>query len=82
MSRLTGANVRIDFEVLPGEAKPADKRPAPISKRQLMREAERHPLVRQAIEMFDAEVVDLETGPRSASPTKAANGQYEPSPTA
>lgn len=59
MSRLTGTNIRIDFEVLPGEAKPAEEKPPPASKRQLMREKERHPLVRQAIEMFDAELTDL-----------------------
>jgi DNA polymerase-3 subunit gamma/tau len=73
MSRLTGTNVRIDFELLPGESKQAEKPAAPISKRQMMREKERHPLVRQAIEMFDAELTDLESAPRQSTPTRSVN---------
>jgi hypothetical protein len=63
MSRLTGTNIRIDFELLKGQPAAQQPKPAPVSKRQLMREKERHPLVRQAIEMFDAELFDLETKP-------------------
>ena len=77
MSRLTGANVRIDFEVLPGEPNQGEKPAPPVSKRQLMREKERHPLVREAIEMFDAELTDLESEPRSPTPTRSATEPYQ-----
>ncbi len=60
LSRLTGRQVRIDFEVVPGQQRPAEHRPPVVSKRQRMRDKEKHPLVHKAIELFDAEIVDLD----------------------
>lgn len=76
VSRIVGHPVRIDLAVIP-ETQPQAQAPAP-SKFQLMREKESHPLVRQAVELFDAEVirVDVPRAARSkqtsadASPTK------------
>ena len=60
LSRILGRRVRIDFNVLPGEAKKAERQPV-LTKRQRMRELEKHPLVREAIEIFDAEITDLKS---------------------
>jgi DNA polymerase-3 subunit gamma/tau len=60
LARLMGRHVRIDFEVSPGQQRPAENRPPVVSKRQRMRDKEKHPLVRKAIELFDAEIVDLD----------------------
>ncbi len=59
IGELTGQNVRIDFQVLPSEAPSRQRTPPPLSKRQRIREVEKHPLVREAMDKFDAEVVDL-----------------------
>jgi DNA polymerase-3 subunit gamma/tau len=60
MSQLAGRTIRVDFELSSGSESP-DAKPQPIvSTRQRWREREKHPLVRRAIEMFDAEVVRVE----------------------
>ena len=76
VAQIVGHPVRIDLAVIP-ETQPQAAAPAP-SMFQLMREKEAHPLVRQAVELFDAEVirVDVPRAARSeqtsadASPTK------------
>jgi hypothetical protein len=60
MSQLTGRAIRIDFDLLSGSASPEAKAQPVVSTRQRWREREKHPLVRRAIEMFDAEVVRVE----------------------
>ena len=60
LSQAAGRNIRIDFELLSGSSE-QDAKPQPVlSTRQRWREREKHPLVRRAIEMFDAEVVRVE----------------------
>jgi DNA polymerase-3 subunit gamma/tau len=60
LSDLTGEIIRVDFELLPGKARPTERpTPAP-NKRLLMKELERHPLVQQTMEAFGAEVVNAE----------------------
>jgi DNA polymerase-3 subunit gamma/tau len=63
MSRLTGRTVRIDFALSADEPqRTATQQVAPrpqASRRQRQAELQRHPLVRQAVEMFDAEIVNV-----------------------
>ncbi|MCI0357161.1 MAG: DNA polymerase III subunit gamma/tau [Planctomycetaceae bacterium] len=63
LSRLTGRDIRIDFAVLADESQVAGIQQvaarAPVNRRQRQAELQRHPLVRQAIEMFDAEIVTV-----------------------
>ncbi len=62
LARIVGRRVRIDIVTMP-EQGPAAVVPAPTLF-QLMREKESHPLVRQAVELFDAEVIRVDL-PRS-----------------
>lgn len=61
MSQITGNTIRIDFQVQPGETPQREKRQPPPSKRQRIKEVEKHPFVSEAMDVFDAEVVDLAT---------------------
>jgi hypothetical protein len=63
LSRLTGRDMRIDFAVLADESQVSAQqevaaRPT-VSRRQRQIEMQRHPLVRQAVELFDAEIVTI-----------------------
>ena len=71
MARIVGHPVRIEIVVIP-EAQQASIVPAP-SMFQLMREKETHPLVRQAVELFDAEVIRVDL-PRSSTGETAPAG--------
>lgn len=64
MARLVGRRIRIDMVIIP-EPKQQPAAPAAPSIFQLMREKEGHPFVRQAVELFDAEVtkVDVQRTP-------------------
>jgi DNA polymerase III gamma/tau subunit len=70
LSRITGQVIRVSFETIP-EA--ADKTPAPAaaSRRQRMRQLETQPLVRRAIELFEAEVTDFEEPAKGKSRGKS-----------
>ncbi len=63
VSRLAGRSIRIDFVV---NEQPSPERPVRTSSSrnqlQKMREIERHPVVREAIELFEAEVVHVDAG--------------------
>lgn len=63
LSKLAGKSIRIDFEV---DEAAVPERPArrPSSRNQLqkMREIERHPVVQEAIELFEAEIVHVDAG--------------------
>ena len=59
LCEITGRKMRVDFEVLE-EQEQAAKPKRPPSRRQKMRDTEKHPLVRKAIELFDAEITRLE----------------------
>jgi hypothetical protein len=60
VSRAAGHCVRLELELVPGEAaKPVRPQPPP-SARQRQREKEQHPLVRRAMELFDAEIVGVD----------------------
>ena len=56
-AEVTQQRFRIDFVASSGRPM-AEKKPA-ISKRQKIKELEQHPLVKQAIETFDGEIVDI-----------------------
>ncbi len=71
MARIVGRRIRIDMAVIP-EPKQASPAPAP-SLFQLMREKESHPFVRQAIELFDAEVTKVDV-PRPPRPNDSEEG--------
>ncbi|MCU0960321.1 MAG: DNA polymerase III subunit gamma/tau [Pirellulaceae bacterium] len=66
VARIVGHPVCVEFALIP-EAAPAVVAPPP-SMFQLMREKAQHPLVRQAVELFDAEVtrVDMPRTPTAA----------------
>ncbi|MFO0902680.1 MAG: hypothetical protein U0939_06755 [Pirellulales bacterium] len=59
VSRVVGAAVKVEFELLAGEVRPVEKRSAPVSRVVKIREREKHPFVQQAKTMFDAEIVDV-----------------------
>jgi DNA polymerase-3 subunit gamma/tau len=63
MSRITWRDVRIDFAVLPEDSQAvATQQVAPrpaVNRRKRQAELARHPLVRQVVEMFDAEIVTV-----------------------
>ena len=56
-AEITNQRFRIDFVTSSGQPK-AEKKPV-MSMRQQRKELEQHPLVRQAIEMFDGEITDV-----------------------
>jgi hypothetical protein len=62
LQTVAGRTIRIDFELLPGTPKTVERAAPPPSKRQLMKDRERHPLVQQAMEVFQAEMVDVVEG--------------------
>jgi DNA polymerase-3 subunit gamma/tau len=60
LTKVAGRPVRLDLELLPGGPHP-DTTPVPApTNRQRMQERQRQPLVRQAIEMFDGEVLRID----------------------
>ncbi len=65
MSRLVGRPVRIDMALIAEPRQP--QRVAAPSLFQLMREKENHPFVRQAVDLFDAEIVKVDV-PRPSRP--------------
>ncbi|MCA9120551.1 MAG: DNA polymerase III subunit gamma/tau [Planctomycetaceae bacterium] len=60
LQQVTGQRIHVDFEVRRDEGN-APSRPQPRpSLRQRMRDFEKHPLVKQAIDMFEAEITRIE----------------------
>ncbi len=59
VSEVAGRQIRIDFQTLPKEKAQTQTRQPVMTKRQKMREMEKHPFVKEAIETFDAEVSDV-----------------------
>jgi DNA polymerase-3 subunit gamma/tau len=61
LSRITGREMRVDFELLE-DTQPALRKqaPPPPTHRQRLRQVEQQPFVRRAMELFDAEVTRLE----------------------
>jgi DNA polymerase III subunit gamma/tau len=61
-----GSPIQVEFQLLEGSSQAARPR-TPVrqsaaSRRQLMKQAERHPMVSEAIEIFDAEMIRMEQG--------------------
>jgi DNA polymerase-3 subunit gamma/tau len=59
LSQVTGQPVRVTFELV-GDAKVDAPQKRPMSRRQRIRDKESNPLVRRAIELFEAEVTDVD----------------------
>jgi DNA polymerase-3 subunit gamma/tau len=60
LAKAIGRTVRLDLELLPADLA-VESRPVPVqTNRQRMQERQRQPLVRQAIEMFDGEVLRVD----------------------
>jgi DNA polymerase-3 subunit gamma/tau len=63
LARITGREMRIDFAVSADEPQSIGRPPVaarqPVSPRQRQFELRKHPLVRQAMELFDAEIVTV-----------------------
>ncbi|MHB0959886.1 MAG: DNA polymerase III subunit gamma/tau [Pirellulaceae bacterium] len=73
LARILGRPVRIDIAMMP-EARQAVAA-APPTMFQLMREKEGHPWVRQAVDLFDAEVIRVEVPRGAAGERRAASGK-------
>jgi DNA polymerase-3 subunit gamma/tau len=67
LQQLTGELVRVEFELVRDPAEPSEPVPAP-SRRQKLKQKEAHPLVRQAMDLFQAEITDLEEPREQQSP--------------
>ena len=65
----TGQAIRIRFETLDDEVGSEVPRPATVSHKERMRQAMSEPMVRQAMELFEAQVTRVEEPP----PREAAN---------
>jgi DNA polymerase-3 subunit gamma/tau len=78
MARIVGRKVRIDMVVIPEPESKQTEPPAP-SLFQRMREKESHPFVRQAVELFEAEVVkvDVPRPTRRSGDRAAGSGQQK-----
>ncbi|MCU0874536.1 MAG: DNA polymerase III subunit gamma/tau [Pirellulaceae bacterium] len=60
-ARQIGRTVRIEFAVAaPADVPHTEKRSPAVSRQQRMRELEQHPLVQEAVRLFDAEVIRVE----------------------
>ena len=66
LAKLTGHKVHIKFELLPDEVA-ATEQPANKSNRQQRRDLEQDPLIRQAMDVFDAELIRVEADPDNGS---------------
>lgn len=79
VSSVVGASITIDTELLPEDHRspggPAQRPAPPTNRRQRFRDAERHALVKQAMEIFDGEILTVLEPPPGPEPTEA------PSPT-
>lgn len=61
MSRLGGRTMRIDFAVSQASPPPPKERPVTMqSQRQKMRDLEQHPLVKEAMDLFGAEIIKVQ----------------------
>ena len=65
VSDLVGCEIRIEFQLSQAERPVADQTKTPATRRQRMRQVEKHPLVKEIIEVFDAEVREVK-GPPNA----------------
>ena len=60
LARVVGHPVRLVLDIVSDPPSPPAMRRPPLSRRERMRQQEAHPLVRRAIELFDAEITDVE----------------------
>ena len=60
LAAVTGEPIRLEFQLLEDPTERAAEKPQPVSTRQRIRQANSQPVVRQAIELFDAEVLRVE----------------------
>jgi len=71
----TGMPVKLEFRTLPDDSpSQAAGRPV-VSPRQRMREASEHPMVRQAMELFDGEVIRVEEPRHGEGQQRAGEGE-------
>jgi DNA polymerase-3 subunit gamma/tau len=89
LAAVSGRALRLDFVTVEGSANGSNIRtngprvaptPAGPNRRARIRELERHPLVRQAIEMFDAEVIQVLDAPKEESSEETPSPVDGPSP--
>ncbi len=60
LQQVTGQRIHVDFEVRRDESSGSSRQQPRPSMRQRMRDFEKHPLVKQAVDMFEAEITRLE----------------------
>ncbi|MCO6454207.1 MAG: hypothetical protein J5I93_02725 [Pirellulaceae bacterium] len=60
LSRVAGRPIRVDFEVVPQQPRPAAQVAPPPTQRQRLRQAEQHAFVKEAIELFGGEVLRVD----------------------
>jgi DNA polymerase-3 subunit gamma/tau len=71
LAKAAGRTIRLELELLPSDARVEPNLPPVQTNRQRMQERQRQPLVRQAIEWFDGEVVRVDE-PRSGAEERKA----------
>lgn len=74
LQQVTGQPIHVEFEVIPDERGSAAQAKPVQSLRQRMREQEKHPMVKEAIEIFEAEITRLEEPRRAASSDTETTG--------
>lgn len=76
LAQVAGQAVRVDFRAA-ATAVPPQVLAAPISRLKLMRDSARDPLVRAAIDLFDATVTDASGSPTTLGEPRPPNGPHD-----
>ena len=76
LAQVVGQPIRVEF-VAAATAEPLQIPPAPISRLKLMRDSARDPLVRAAIDLFDATVTDASGSKTALGDARPASGPHE-----
>ncbi len=59
LQQVTGQRIQVDFEVRRDESSDTARQQPPQSQQQRRREFAKHPFVKQAIDLFEAEITDI-----------------------
>jgi hypothetical protein len=72
LSQVGGQDWRLEFEIVPGDTRPSPVAPPKTSRHQQKRRIATHPLVERAMELFEAEILDVELPPEEPPPKNSA----------
>ena len=62
MSRVAGRPMRLEFEVLPETGRATASPPTAASRQRQRQQITRHPFVERAMQLFEAEVMNVDVG--------------------